>query len=77
VVVSTPHELDGVTDGCVHGEGDVTEDTLGRGDDNGVGSASASAACGLSSGWGSLVLDGSLAVGSNALCSNVSIATGD
>jgi hypothetical protein len=30
VVVGAPDELDGVTDGSVDGEGDVTEDTLGR-----------------------------------------------
>ena len=30
VVVSAPNELDGVTDGSVDGEGNVTEDTLGR-----------------------------------------------
>jgi hypothetical protein len=30
VVVSTPDELDGITDGSVDGEGDITEDTLGR-----------------------------------------------
>ena len=30
VVVSTPDELDGITNGSVDGEGDVAEDTLGR-----------------------------------------------
>ena len=36
VVVSTPDELDGITDGGVDGEGDVTEDTLGRSDPDDV-----------------------------------------
>ena len=32
VVVSTPDELDGIADGSVDGEGNVTENTLGRSD---------------------------------------------
>ena len=45
VDVSTPHETDSVANGSVGGEGDVTQDTLGRGDDDGVGdTVSASAA---------------------------------
>lgn len=39
VVVSTPDELDGITDGSVDGEGDVTEDTLGRGNPDDMGLA--------------------------------------
>ena len=44
VVLGTPDELDGVTDGGVDGEGHVTEDTLGGGNDDGVGRASAAGA---------------------------------
>ena len=36
VVVSTPDELDGIADGSVDGEGNVTEDTLGRSDPDDV-----------------------------------------
>ena len=39
VVVSTPDELDGITDGSVDGEGDVTKDTLGRGNPDDMGLA--------------------------------------
>lgn len=38
VVVSTPHEFDGITDGGIDGEGDVAEDTLSGSDDDSVGS---------------------------------------
>jgi hypothetical protein len=40
VVLGVPLELDGVTDGCVDGERNVTEDTLGRCNDDSVGSTS-------------------------------------
>jgi len=36
VVVSTPDELDGIADGSVDGEWNVTEDTLGRSDPDDV-----------------------------------------
>ena len=36
VVVSTPDELDGISNGSVDGEGDVTEDTLSRSDPDDV-----------------------------------------
>ena len=39
VIVSTPDELDGITDGSVDGEGDVTKDTLGRSNPDDVGLA--------------------------------------
>jgi hypothetical protein len=38
VVVGTPHELDGVTDGSVYGERYISEDTLGRRNNDGVSS---------------------------------------
>lgn len=38
VVVGTPHELDGVTDGGIDSERHVTEDALSRCDIDGVGS---------------------------------------
>lgn len=49
VDVGVPDEVDGVTDGGVGGEGDVTQDTLGGGNDDGVGdtvSAAAASAAG-------------------------------
>jgi len=36
VIVGTPHELDGVTDGSVHRERNVAEDALGRSDNDSV-----------------------------------------
>jgi hypothetical protein len=39
VVVSTPDELDGITDGSVDSEGDITEDALGRSNPDDVGLA--------------------------------------
>lgn len=41
VVVRAPHEHDGITDGRVHGERNVTENTLRRSDDDGVGDTGA------------------------------------
>lgn len=41
VIVGAPHEHDGVTDRCVHCEGYITEDTLRRGDNNGMRSTTA------------------------------------
>jgi hypothetical protein len=38
VLVSTPHEHDGVTDRSIESEGNVTEDTLGWCDDDCMGS---------------------------------------
>lgn len=40
VVVCAPDELDGITDGSVDGERDITKDTLGRSNPNDVGLAS-------------------------------------
>lgn len=34
MIVGTPHELDGVTDGSVHRERNVAEDALGRSDND-------------------------------------------
>lgn len=41
VVVGAPHEQDGVTDRGIDGERNVTENTLGRCDDDSVGSTAA------------------------------------
>lgn len=70
VVVGPPSELDGLTDGGVHGEGNVTEDTLGGSDNDGVGDASSDDDGATSSG-GWPVLTGAAAVGSNALLDTV------
>ena len=66
VVVGTPHELDGVTDGSVDGEGNVTEDTLGGCNNDSVGSTSSSDTTGLSSSGGGSIGAGLLAMGSHA-----------
>lgn len=50
VVVSTPHEFDGVSNRCVQGEGNVTEDTLCWGDNDGPGCAGSSASLTFGSG---------------------------
>jgi hypothetical protein len=42
VVVGAPDELDGITNGSVDGEGEVSEDTLGRGNPDNVSLASLS-----------------------------------
>jgi hypothetical protein len=39
VRVGTPAELDGITNAGVHSEGNISEDTLGRSDNDGVGNA--------------------------------------
>jgi hypothetical protein len=42
MVVGTPHELDGVANGRVKGKRNIAEDSLCRGNDDGVGCASTS-----------------------------------
>lgn len=39
VVVGTPHEHDGIANGCVEGEGHVAKNTLRRSNDDSVGCA--------------------------------------
>ena len=39
MVVGTPHEHDGIANGCVEGEGHVAENTLRRSNDDSVGYA--------------------------------------
>lgn len=68
VVVGTPHELDGVTDGRIQGEGNVTQDALSRGDDDGVGGASADGALATAGGGRGSVLSRWGTEGSNAFC---------
>ena len=63
VVVGTPHEFDGVTDSCINGERNVTQNTLSRSNNDGVGSTSA-VARGVGSRW--LVAAGRRAISSNA-----------
>lgn len=73
VVVGAPHELDGVTDGGVDGEGNVTQDTLGGGDNDGVGSTSSSDTTAVGSSGGGGIGTRLLAVGSHALADTIGV----
>lgn len=43
MVVGTPHEFDGITNGGVHCEGNIAENSLGRGNNDSMGSTSSDA----------------------------------